>query len=149
MSKPEPSETEGKLIFQDDVKLFNVVGILAILDSPFFDYSEVNVKFRNPVSVKDTQRKKIGFANIFLQNGKIAAELSIDYHCPERLDIENKNGVFLNAVGSTTGITASVNSIDFYGKKQKIKEIVIYSLIITDKRPLDSRISVLGEPVLL
>lgn len=142
------NETDGRIILQEDARLFQIEGVLAILDSPFIDYTNVKLNSRNPVSIKDFTRNKIGYGNLFVKNNKLIVEAAIDYHSPERFDIEIKNKLYFSASGFLTMRPKAPKTIDFYGHQQEATEIVIYSLFLTKDKPLDTRIVPIGTPIL-
>lgn len=148
MSTPDPSEALGAFYSQEEVRLFDITGVVAILDSPYYDFSNTKFKYHNPVVVKDFSRKKIGFGNIFIENNKLLVKMSIDYHSPDRLDIENKVPVYVACFGGLICDTPQ-GAIDFYGKKRSVTELIVYSLFLSHKKPSDSRILPLNEPILL
>jgi len=142
------SETDGKIFTQEDVKLFRVKGVLAILDTPFYDYSNTKFLFHNPTPVKDSSNKRVGFANVYLDNNKLMADVILDYFIPDRLDIDIKNNIYLSINGFKVEEPEASNRIDLLGHIKKIQEVSILSLSLTHKRPIDNRIEPLGELVL-
>ena len=142
------SETDGKIYTQEDAKLFRVKGVLAILDTPFYDYTNAKFSLHNPTPVKDSSHKRVGFANVYLENNKLMADVVLDYFIPDRLDIDIKNGIYLTINGFKVEEAETSTRIDLLGHIRKIHEVSILSLSLTHKKPLDNRIEPLGEPVL-
>lgn len=141
------SETDGKIYTEEDAKLFRVKGILAILDTPFFDYTDTKFMLHNPTPVKDSSHQRVGFANIYIENNRIMADVVLDYFIPDRLDIDIKNGIYLTINGFKVEEPELSNKIDLLGRIKKIQEVSILSISLTHKRPVDHRIKPLGGPV--
>ena len=149
MTTHSDSETAGKIILQEDVKLFRVKGVVAILDTPFYDYTKAKINLHNPTPVKDFSTKKIGFANVFVENDKLIADVVLDYYTPERFDIDVKNDVYLGVNGFLVLEEEKLKRLDLYGITKKVLQISILSLVLTHRKPTDTRISPLGEIVLV
>lgn len=143
----ELNETDGKIISAIDARLFNVTGIVAILDSPYLDYQNATFTIGNPIVVNDSAKKKVGFANVFIKNNSIIGELSMDYHMPERLDIEAAIGVYLAPHGFV--VYEDSRALDLYGKPRKVLKLVLTSLSLSYRKPSDPRIEPLGTLVLI
>lgn len=140
----ENSELDGRIVTSEDTKLFRVTGIVAILDSPFYDFSQTKWTITNPTKIKDTNRKTVGFANVFIQNNKLVAECSLEYNMPERLDIEAQTGIYLVPNGLMVPDTVT-GTLDLYGMQKRILKVVVTSLLLTHKRPRDTRLGPLGS----
>jgi len=74
---PEPERVVTEL----DGRTFPVTALVAEGGGDWFEFS-------NPVRVKSSDDRLIGFANLRLEGQRLYADAAIDYSTPERLSIE-------------------------------------------------------------
>lgn len=133
----------------NDVKLYHERAILSYLDTRENTVNADRVKIsldRNPVPVKDDCNNVIGFASVAVINGKLVADATIDWHTPERLAAELRDGVrhWLRIVGVVN--YAYEQFVDL--SSREISEVQIDYLVLSTKKPRDARLLPFGEPIL-
>lgn len=146
MLKQLPSDVEGTVYMQEEVRLLEFSNILGKIDSDVYDYSSAVLKVRNPVPIKDDRKKPIGYGTIYLEGLTLKAECNIATDCPERLDIENGMNLYLHPIGYLVFENEQVDGIGsmfFAGNKKKVKDIVILSLALTANKPKNGQSAVL------
>lgn len=144
--KLHPSDTDGTVYMQEEIKLLEFSNILGKLESDIYDYSAAVLKIRNPIPIKDDRKKPIGFATVYLEGNTLKAQCSIATDCPERLDIENGMNLYLHPHGFLAFEDEKhegVGSIDFAGKKKKVKDLFILSLALTSSKPKNGQSAIL------
>src|SRR5271165_966595 len=150
METQSTSGSQERVILQQDVRMYEERAILAYLDSPYFDYSKVALALeKNPFPVKNDDGDQVGFANIYAQNGKLVAEVTLDYHQPERLSAETRDGVrhWLRMNGTIVLQPSEDPFLDLLGNRQVARLISLEYLVLSTRRPSDRRLLPLGEPV--
>lgn len=131
----------------EETRLYRQTAILAILDTPHVNYSNVSLELvRNPVPVTNDSGEMIGFASVFLSNGKIIAHVAIDYSTPERLAAEVRDGVrhWVRIEGSVNYL----NEIFVDTTRITAKNVTVFRLQLSTRRPSDVRLAAFGEPVI-
>jgi hypothetical protein len=85
-----------RIILQEETRLYRGRVLLANVPTGYYDIKPAVDRARAlPVPVYGADRRHIGYAtlvfdNVSLTYGYLKADLTIDYACPERLDIENR-----------------------------------------------------------
>jgi len=134
-------------------KVFNQPVILAYLEGPIYDFTNCLLEVNNPVPVKNDENKTIGFGMVQIKNGKLIADLAIDYHTPERLSAEIQDGVpYWAHVTGKLSLCKSYNlsnMLDFFGAKQTVSIIAISSVVLSTQKPKDHRIQPFKEVIVL
>jgi hypothetical protein len=146
MLKFHPDDTDGTVYMQEEIKLLEFSNILGKLESEVYDYSTAVLKIRNPVPIKDDRKKPIGFATVYLEGNTLKAQCSIATDCPERLHIENGMNLDLHPHGFLAfeeEIGQGVGSMDFAGRKKKVKDLFILSISLTNIRPKNGQSAIL------
>lgn len=152
-----PAETEAdRVITQESAQVYRARVLLAVLDSPHYDFSDAHITSANPVPVFGYESSdKIGFAAVSLEEGegktpKLVADLTIDYSTPERLEIE-EGRLYARVAGEWDGHASEEEDaflLDFYGERVKIDEVRIAYIVLAPEKPRDARILPVGRPVL-
>ena len=143
--------TEVDHVFlQEDTRLYRATVVLAVLDSETLDFDQSKVEFAQPLPVYDEDSRLLGFASGEVRNGKVVAEIQIDYACPERLSAQLKEGVkfYPRMVGTILLKTSKEPFLDLYAPKRKVDEIQVASIVLATQHSGDGRLGALGEPVL-
>jgi hypothetical protein len=87
---PLPLE-EIRVIEEGDARTFAVQAVVFVLEERASgDYSEAVLLNDAPVPVVGEDGHQIGWASLALVGNKVVATAHIDYHCPERLNIETQ-----------------------------------------------------------
>ena len=147
MLKDLPSDTDGKIHVQEEIKLLEFSSNIGKLESDVYDYSAAKLVVRNPVPIKDDRKKTIGFATVYLEGHTLKASCSIAADCPERLDIENGMNLYLHSMGYLAPNTDdSISaSIDFASRKKQVVHVAIYALVLSSAKPKNGQSSILKD----
>lgn len=143
---------EHKIFVGDEVKTYQTKVILSYLDSPFLNYNR-NTRFilENPIPVRNDDGRDIGYADVFLRNGRLVADLSLDYATPERLASETRTGLqyFPHVKGIIDVDDGPDWSLDLYGKRKTVRALTVLSIKLLPFPTEDVRLDSLGKPMLL
>lgn len=145
-------ELNERIYFENDVKIYQTKAILSYLNSPFLEFSR-NTRYLilNPIPVHNDDGKEIGFADVFLINNRLVANISLDYATPERLASETKEG--LQYYPHVKGILELEEEmewrLDLYGKRKKVLGLEILSIKLLPYPTEDPRLDSLGKPILV
>lgn len=131
--EPLPEEIAiGKVIDEENTKTFKFSGVVLYLDdrSPCESYEGCVVEFENPVEVTNSSGETIGCVTLNIEGKAVMGEFFLDYHCPERLNLETKSVPMYSSI-------SALESADYFENEDK--EVVKYSKIfqvkLTDERP--------------
>lgn len=126
-----------RVIDGNEVKTFEAKTIVLNLDNNPGAESYVGcvVKFKNPVRVLSDDGSVIGAATLEVIGSRIEGHFFIDYHTPERLNIENKTEKLYPLLTSS-----EVSSEE---EPNKVVECEIIEIWLTTEQPLDKRIDAL------
>lgn len=135
----------------DESRTYGVRGVVAILESPAYDYSDTAIVFENPIPVQDPAGQHIGFATVTLNGTWLVADLSLMYSTPERLLLETgSEPLYVYPSGHMSVENGRQNGLlDLFGQKPQVYSIEIARLVVDRVKPRDERIGRLGEGVLL
>jgi hypothetical protein len=105
--------TFDRIITQDDARIYHAEGFLL---------NVLGMNYTNPVPLFDSSFKRIGDATLTSTYENLReVKLFMDYHCPERLEIETGQGISLATVCDPTG-----------------KELTAIVLLLSKQRPVTS-----------
>lgn len=143
---------------QESARTFSGKGVVAVLDSPFFDFSDTTVLIDGEVPavrVVDDQGRLLGYANLSLQGPKLVAAFSIRYDSPERLSLETQSPLMYFQVRGrldwhldVPDETVEAGVLDLLGSKVVVDVIKVDALVLSQNKPKDDRVSPIGPPVL-
>lgn len=142
---PDKTEIERVLV-QDEVKLYRARCVIAYLDGGVYDFSDTELSIANPLPVYSDDMRQLGFASATLENGRVIADLAIDYACEERLLIESKDARIFPRVFGTMSLPQML-VFDFQVRLQVLK-LDLHGIKLTRLEPVDDRLSPVGTPVL-
>lgn len=131
----------------NEVKLYQERAILSYLDTPALNAEKVKISlYKNPVPVRDDIGRHIGFASVAVVNGKLVADVTIDWQTPERLAAELRDGVrhWVRIVGAVN--YAYTPFVDL--SSREIAQVEIDYLVLSPVAPSDPRLLPFGEPIL-
>lgn len=137
----------------DKARIFKVRTILADLTSKSsrYDMTGVELGGENVVRVfSDDGQVLLGHATLSIENGKLLAQLFIDYASQERLLIETRQArLYARMVGYLKFVHPRVDRfLTLSGPKPLVKKIFVENLIITPVAPPDSALLPLGEVII-
>jgi hypothetical protein len=100
MFEPEViTDLPEKVYTQEDARLFVAEAELCNLITPWYNAEGVSLEFDNPVELFDGNMGRIGFATLYKEGTKLMAYLFFRYDCPERLDIDAGEHLFVKPLG--------------------------------------------------
>lgn len=86
-------KTGERVIDEESTKTFRCEAVVLYLDDEDgkYLYEGAEAHFENPVPVFNSEHKRIGAAALSVEGKVVKAEIFLDYHTPERLNIETKS----------------------------------------------------------
>jgi hypothetical protein len=137
-----------KVFAQDEISLYRAKAVLLNFNSPSYDFTNTSFTYlRNPVPVySDGRDKKIGYANVYIENNRLVADIGIDYATEERFIAETKSEKMWPRFFGEAAV-AAIHLFDF-GGKLPVSQVRVYGIVISREQPSDKNIPSFGEPVL-
>ena len=133
-------------ITEADARLYSKKVILANLDNGGLDFSQTLLFVQQPVKVRNDIGELIGHAAVWIENYKLIAHITINYHTPERFAAEVPEGV-RNWAHVKGELRVEANEYLNTGL-QKVKGIVVDEIVLSSVKPTDDRLYPFGEDVL-
>lgn len=124
-----------RVISGDEVKTFQRSATVLFLDDecPGERYEGADVGYDNPVPVVSDDGKVIGSCELHLEGRRVEGEFFLDYHIPERLEIEE-------GVVKLYPDIESLEALDTSHPPWRVAFCNIQKVVLTSAEPRDKRL---------
>lgn len=146
--KVQPEELgEERVVYGEEVRLYRGRVVLAYFDSPAYDFSMADILIPPEVRVLNEEGVVIGYARVETEKtaggvGRMVADVSIDYHCPERLLAEQRE---VWAVPDL--VVESDPYVTNFKQPPVVLQVALRGIWLARTKLPDDRIAPLGSPV--
>lgn len=134
-----------RVVTEEDGRTFRCRALVAYLDSEVYDLDGVTVGFSNPVPVRGISNQVIGFANLWVDGGRILADASIEYASEERLLAETQSQrLYARPYGR---LAVDPMPVFEFHARLPVRSLVVDGLQLLPDVPADARAVPFGVPV--